>query len=155
MVYLDTNIFLFLLFIFLNLIFLFFWFPFSFSWMIKRYMTILSLLNQFWFVIEHRKSEVFYFSRLHRIFNLLSLNLSLFGGSILHSKDTWRYLGFIFDRELSFWQQINFYFNKALSIVKYMKMLGNSTRGFLPHQKWLLYSVRVEEVSISAILLHV
>ncbi|KXN85909.1 hypothetical protein AN958_10633, partial [Leucoagaricus sp. SymC.cos] len=28
---------------------------------------------------------------------------------------------------------------KALSSVHAMKMLGNSTRGLLPHHKWLLY----------------
>ena len=31
------------------------------------------------------------------------------------------------------------YANKAISMVKYMKVLGNSTRGLIPLQKHLLY----------------
>jgi len=73
-------------------------------------------------MIEHRKSKVFHFSRLHRIFNPPSLDLSPLEG-------------FIFDKKLSFQQHINFSSNKALLIVKYMKMLENSTRELLPHQK--------------------
>ena len=67
------------------------------------YNIILSLLNQFGLIIEHRKSEIFHFSRSYRIFNSSPLDLSLLGGSILYLKDIWRYLGFIFDRKLSFW----------------------------------------------------
>jgi len=58
---------------------------------------------------------------------------------MLISKNTWRYLDFIFDRKLSFCQHINFYANKMISMVKYMKILGNSTRGLNPQQKCLLY----------------
>ena len=97
------------------------------------YTIISSLLNQFGLMIEHRKSKVFYFSRLYGIFNLFPFNLSLLGDPILCLKDTWRYLGFIFDRKLFFQQHINFYSNKVLSTVKYIKMLGKSIRGLLPH----------------------
>ena len=103
------------------------------------YNIILSLLEYFRLVIEHGKSEVFYFSRLHRVYNLPPLDLSYFGGPILKSKNTWRYPSFIFDRKLSFWQHIKFYSNKVLSTVKYMKMLGNSTQGLSPQQKQLFY----------------
>jgi len=54
-------------------------------------------------------------------------------------KDTWRYLGFIFNRKLCFRQHIDFYANKAISMVKCIKILGNSTRGLNPQQKCLLY----------------
>jgi len=57
------------------------------------------------------------------------LNLLPIGGSVLKPKSTWKYLGFIFNRKLSFHQHINFYVNKAMSIVKYMKILGNSSQG--------------------------
>jgi len=66
------------------------------------YNIILLLLNQFSLIIEYGKSEVFYFSRSHGIFNPSSLNLSLLGDPILCPKDIWRYLSFIFDRKLSF-----------------------------------------------------
>ena len=52
------------------------------------YNIILSLLEYFRLVIEHGKSEVFYFSRLHRVYNLPPLDLSYFGGPILKSKNT-------------------------------------------------------------------
>ena len=58
---------------------------------------------------------------------------------MLYSKDTWKYLGFIFNRKLLFHQHIDFYFNKVISTVKCMKILGNSVRGLVPHQKYLLY----------------
>jgi len=51
----------------------------------------------------------------------------------------WRYLGYIFDRKLSFQQFINFYANKAISTIKYMKILENSVHSLAPQQKCLLY----------------
>ena len=97
------------------------------------------LLSKFSFLIEHSKTEVFYFSRSHSIFNPLLLNLSAIGSPSLIQKDIWRYLGFIFDKKLYFCQYINFYANKAISTVKCMKILGNSTRGLNLQQKCLLY----------------
>ena len=83
--------------------------------------------------------QVFYFSRLHGVFDPLSLDLSSPGSPILCPRETCRYLGFIFDRKLSFCQHINFYTNKAISMVKCMKILRNSVHGLIPHQKHLLY----------------
>ena len=85
---------------------------------------IFSLFEQFGLIIEYGKTEIFHFSRLYNIFNLPPLNLSHTGGPILHSKDSWKYLGFIFNRKLLFHQHIKFYTNKALSTVKCMKMLN-------------------------------
>jgi len=96
------------------------------------YNIIYFLINQFRLVIEHGKSEFF-------LFNPPSLNPSPLGGPTLCPKDSWKYLGFIFIRKLSFQQHVNFYANKALSTIKCMKMLGNSTRGLLSHQKHFLY----------------
>jgi len=86
-----------------------------------------NLLLKFGLIIEHSKTEIFHFSRSHRMFNSPPLDLSSLGGSTLHSKNIWRYLEFIFDRNLSFQQHIDFYANKAMSTVKCMKILGNST----------------------------
>ena len=109
------------------------------SYLFCSYNVIFSLLKQLRLIIEHGKTKVFYFSRLHKVFNFPFLNLSCFGGLILHSKYTWYYLGFIFDRKLSFRQHIKFYLNKALSTIKYIKILGNFTHSLLLHQKHLLY----------------
>ena len=97
------------------------------------------LLSKFGLFVEHLKTEVFHFSRSHSNFNPPPLDLSSISSSSLVPKDTWRYLGFIFDRKLSFHQYINFYSNKAILMVKCMKILGNSTRGLNLLQKHLLY----------------
>jgi len=68
-----------------------------------------------------------------------SLDLSDIGSLILKPKDTWKYLGFIFNRKLSFHQHINFYTNKAISTIKYIKVFRNFTRELIPLQKHLLY----------------
>ena len=103
------------------------------------YNIISSLLIQFRLVIKYRKTEVFYFSRSHGVFNLPPLDLSLLGGTVLFPKDTWCYLGFIFDKKLSFHQYVKFYANKAISTVKCMKMLENSMCSLLPYQKQLFF----------------
>jgi len=50
------------------------------------YNVISSLLTRFRLVVEHGKTEVFYFSRLHRVFNPSPLNLTTIGGPILLPK---------------------------------------------------------------------
>jgi len=69
------------------------------------------------------------------------LDLSPLGRPSLSPKDSWCYLGFIFDRKLLFDNYIDFYTNKAISTVKCMKILGNSTKGLNPHQEFLLYKI--------------
>jgi len=93
------------------------------------------LLSKFSLLVEHSKTEIFYFSRSHGSFNPPSLDLSSVSGSSLVPKNTWRYLGFIFNRRLSFCRHIDFYANKAISTVKCMKILDNSTRGLNLQQK--------------------
>ena len=97
------------------------------------------LLDKFGLIIEHSKTETFHFNRLHGMFNLPPLDLSTIGGPVLHPKNSWKYLGFIFDRKLTFHQYIDHYLNKAISTVKCMKLLGNSLWGINPIQKHLLY----------------
>jgi len=89
-------------------------------------------------VMEHDKSEIFHFSRAHNDSNP-ELDLSAIGTPILKPKTYWQYLGFYFDRWLSFKEHVQFYSTKALTTVKAMGMLDNSTRGLLPLQKRLLY----------------
>ena len=54
------------------------------------YNIIFLLLDQFGLVVEHGKTEIFHFSKLHRIFNPLALDLSQIGGSVLYPKDIWK-----------------------------------------------------------------
>ena len=66
------------------------------------YNIISSLLGKFGLIMKHRKTEVFHFSRSHRVFNPPSLDLMPLGGPILYPKNTWHYLGFIFNQKLLF-----------------------------------------------------
>ena len=103
------------------------------------YNILSNLLNSFGLIIEHSKTEIFHFSRSQGVFNPPPLDLSPLSGPTLRPKDSWKYLGFIFDRKLSFHKHIDFYANKAISTVKCMKLLGNLSRGINPLQKRLLY----------------
>ena len=101
-------------------------FSISNSLLFCGYNILSNLLNSFSLIIEHSKTEIFHFNRSHGPFNPPPLDLTSIGGPILHPKDSWRYLGFIFDRKLSFHKHIDYYVNKAISTVKCMKLLGNS-----------------------------
>ena len=89
------------------------------------YNVLSNLLNSFSLIVKHSKTEIFHFSRSHGPFNPPPLDLSPIGGPTLCPKDSWRYLGFIFDHKLSFHKHIDFYANKAISMVKCMRLLGN------------------------------
>jgi len=107
-----------------------------------------SLLLKFGLIIEHGKTEVFHFSRAHGAFTPSSLDLSSINSSVLLPKDTWRYLGFIFDYKLTFRNHIDFYSNKAISTIKCMKLLGNFTRGINPIQKQWLYGCCILPIAL-------
>jgi len=96
------------------------------SFFFCSYNIVSNLLSKFGLIVKYSKTEVFYFTRLQGSFNLPLLNISSIRGPILCPKNTWRYLGFIFDRKLLFYQHIDFFSNKAISTVKCMKILGNS-----------------------------
>ena len=64
------------------------------------YNVISSLFGKFGLTIEYEKMEVFYFSRSQGMFTSPPLDLTLLGGCILYPKNTWQYLGFIFDQKL-------------------------------------------------------
>jgi len=103
------------------------------------YNVLSNLLTDFGLVIEHGKTEIFHFTRSHGEFNPPPLDLSPLGSPVLRPKDSWKYLGFLFDRKLTFHQHLDFYSNKALSTVKCMKLLGNSSCRISPIQKRQLY----------------
>ena len=71
------------------------------------YNILSKLLDSFGLIIEYSKTEVFHFSRAQGIFNLPPLDLSLLRGPILWPKDSWKYLGFIFDQKLLFHKHID------------------------------------------------
>jgi len=111
------------------------------------YSIISSLLTAVGLVLEHEKSEVFHFSRARNDTNP-PLDLSHAGSPLLYPKKTWRYLGFYFNKKLSFRHHTQFYANKALSTVKALNLLGNSSRGLLPLQKRLLYRTCVLPIAL-------
>jgi len=61
------------------------------------YNVLSGLLNKFGLNIEQSKTESFHFNRSHGTFNPPSLDISPLGGPILHPKNSWKYLRFIFD----------------------------------------------------------
>ena len=99
----------------------------------------LSLFTQFSLVIEHDKVWSLLFLRSTKNIHPSSLDLYPLDSLFLYLKDTWRYLGFIFDKKPTFQHYIYYYTNKALSTIKSMKMLGNSKRGLFLIHKRLLY----------------
>ena len=110
-------------------------FDISNSQLFCSYNVLTKLLDSFGLIIEYSKTEIFHFSQSQGVFNPLPLDFSPIGGLTLRPKDSWRYLGFIFDHKLSFHKHIDFYANKAISTVKYMKLLGNLARDINPLQK--------------------
>jgi len=91
------------------------------------YNVLSNLLIKFSLMIEYLKTEAFHFNRSYGMFNSPPLNLSPIRGPILYPKNSWKYLGFIFDQKLTFHQHIDFYSNKAIFMVKCMRLLRNSS----------------------------
>ena len=104
----------------------------------SSYRIVIDLMVMFGLVMEHDKSNFFYFSRVHNDLNP-ELNLSVIGVSTLKPKTYWRCLSFYFDWHLFFKKHVWYYSTKTLTIVKVIDMLGNLTRSLLPLQKQLLY----------------
>ena len=111
------------------------------------------MLKSFSLIMEHSKTEVFHFSRLHEVFNPSLLNLTVIRGPILLPKTSWWYLGFFFDQKLTFQHYIDFYANKVISSVKCIKMLGNSSRGINSLQKRRLYRCCILSIMLYIFLL--
>ena len=118
------------------------------SYLFYSYNVLTKLLEKFSLIIEHSKTEIFHFNRFQGVFNPPPLNLTLLGEFILWLNNSWKYLGFIFNRKLMFYQHINFYANKSISTVKCMKLLGNSNHGINPLQKHFLYRTCVLPITL-------
>jgi len=67
------------------------------SHLFYSYNILSKLLDSFGLIIEHSKTEIFHFSRSQGPFNPPPLDLSPIRGLILRPKNSWKYLGFIFD----------------------------------------------------------
>ena len=76
------------------------------------------ILLKYSLIIEHGKTDIFHFSRLHGTFNPSPLDLTLISGPSLLLKETWKYLDFIFNCKLTFRNYIDFYFNKVILTIK-------------------------------------
>jgi len=123
-------------------------FDISNSHLLCSYNVLTILLEKFGLVVEHSKTEIFHFNRFQGTFNLPPLNLSPLGGSVLQPNNLWKYLGFIFDKKLTFHQHVDFYANKSVSTIKCMKILGNSNNRINPLQKCLLYRTCVLSITL-------
>ena len=78
-----------------------------------------NLLTKFGLIMEQSKTEMFYFSRSFGAFNPPPLDLSALGGPILCPKETWQYLGFIFNRNyfftnISIFMQIRWFWQSSI-----------------------------------------
>ena len=91
--------------------------------------------------------ELFHFTRQHS-YSSPSLDLTPMGRHILQPKPIWRYLGFFFDRKLSFHYHCHYYATKSISTIRGMKLLGSSMRGLNPIHKHLLYQTCVLPIAL-------
>ena len=81
----------------------------------SSYRVVTDLMVCFGLVMEHDKSEIFHFSRAHNNWNP-ELDLSAMGAPTLKPKTYWRYLGFYFDRHLSFKEHVRYYSTKKAPV---------------------------------------
>ncbi|KAJ2923683.1 hypothetical protein H1R20_g13407, partial [Candolleomyces eurysporus] len=113
------------------------------------YGIVFDLFTKSGLALEHNKTELFHFTRARTGFNR-SLDLGYepyTGDNPLKPKTYWRYLGFYFDRKLTFQEHVRYYSTKALTTVMAMRMLGNSTRGLSPRNKRILYRACVVPIA--------
>ena len=113
----------------------------------SSYRIISQIFDAAGLVVEHSKTELFHFTRQH-LYSSPSLDLTPTGGHILQPKPIWRYLGFFFDRKLSFHHHCHYYATKSISTIRGMKLLGSSTRGLNPMHKHLLYRTCILPIAL-------
>jgi hypothetical protein len=113
------------------------------------YATLVVLCTAAGLAMEHSKTELFHFTRAHKGWDQsLDLGFAPFTGNTpLKPKKFWRYLGFFFDRRLTFQEHFRFYTTKSLTTVMAMRMLGNSARGLTPKNKRILYRACVMPIA--------
>ncbi|KAJ2923473.1 hypothetical protein H1R20_g13621, partial [Candolleomyces eurysporus] len=113
------------------------------------YSIVFELFTKTGLALEHDKTELFHFTRARTGFDRpLDLGYAPYtGDNPLRPKTYWRYLGFYFDRKLTFQEHVRYYTTKALTTVMAMRMLGNSTRGLSPRNKRILYRACVVPIA--------
>jgi len=119
----------------------------SSAFLLCSYNNISKLLKGTGLTIEHSKSEVFHFTQSYKYSNPV-LDLTPVNSPVLTPKLIWQYLGFFFDKKLTFHYHCHFYTTKSISTIKSMKILGNSSRGLLPLHKHLLYCTCVLPITL-------
>jgi len=119
----------------------------SSAFLLSSYNMISIIFSDVGLIMEHNKSEVFHFTRACNLLNS-PINLTSVGEPILYPKPIWRYLGFFFDWKLNFHHHVHYYMTKCLSTLNAIKMLGNSSRGLLPMQKYLLYRTYIVPIAL-------
>jgi hypothetical protein len=89
---------------------------------------IFDLFTRAGLALEHDKTELFYFMRAQTGFDCtLDLGYALYTGpTSLKPKTFWQYLGFYFNRKLTFKEHLWYYTTKALTTVMAMRMHRNS-----------------------------
>jgi len=122
-------------------------FELSSAFLTCSYNVISNVFREAGLTLEYSKTEVFHFTRSYKYDNP-PLNLTSVGGPLLSPKPVWRYLGFFFNRKLSFRHYCHYYATKSLLTVKAMKLLGNSSRGLSPLHKHLLYHTCVLPIAL-------
>ncbi|KAJ3570517.1 hypothetical protein NP233_g4354 [Leucocoprinus birnbaumii] len=115
----------------------------------EAYKIMFNLFDVFGLVMEHSKSKLFHFTCQHDDANPpIVLDFEPFtAASPLKPKTFWRYLGFYFDRTLSFREHVQYYSTKAISTIHAMRMLDNSLRGLTPKQKRILYQACIVPIA--------
>ncbi|KAF7785124.1 hypothetical protein Agabi119p4_1289 [Agaricus bisporus var. burnettii] len=118
----------------------------------EAYAQMIYIFKDFGLVMEHTKTELFNFA--DSAHNKNSPNPSINLGvapftreSLCVPKEVWRYLGIMFDHNLTFRDHVKFYSTKSVSAVRCMKSLGNSNRGLTPKQKRLLYISCIQPIA--------
>src|SRR5262245_56627466 len=91
----------------------------------RSYHSFVNILWTMGFSVQHSKTEWMGFTRRH---NDPPPPLRLSDDITLHAPSSWRYLGFFFDRKLTFKEHVRHYQTKALSTVNCSTILGNSIR---------------------------
>ena len=115
----------------------------------SAYAVIFDLFTKFGLWLEHDKSEVFHFDRSHSSHNPgIDLGFAPYtSANKLMPKPFWQYLGFYFDRKLTFHEHVRYYSTKARTTVSAMRMLGNSMRGLSPFHRRLMYRTVVVPIA--------
>jgi len=119
----------------------------SSSFLLCGYNIMSKILINAGLVMEHNKTKLFHFTRTCHSPNPF-IDLSSVEGPVISPKPIWQYLGFYFGRRLNFNYHTHFYVTKCLSTLNAMKLLGNSSRGLLPIQKYLLYRTCILPIAL-------